>query len=157
MVASSEQQRAPVIVNKPATAHPRSNQPGAPLSRDDSAEVMKMPEPIIDPITIMVASIGPSARTRPDFCGRSLISKNPAREQSRALFRDAISEHAQNLPRPAYRREGKLFPREHRHPHCRPIELCFRATFELPARQLLPDHAAKRLLASEEQASHRSN
>src|SRR2546429_4708212 len=72
MVASSEQQRAPVIVNKPATAHPRSNQPGAPLSRDDSAEVMKMPEPIIEPITIMVASIGPSARTRPD-CSRLSI------------------------------------------------------------------------------------
>src|SRR5207249_3865901 len=65
MVASSEQQRAPVIVNNPATAHARSNQPGAPLSRDDSAEVMKMPEPIIEPITIIVASIGPSARTSP--------------------------------------------------------------------------------------------
>src|SRR5437773_2627320 len=34
MVASSEQQRAPVIVNNPATAHARSNQPGAPLSRN---------------------------------------------------------------------------------------------------------------------------
>jgi hypothetical protein len=67
MVASSEQQRAPVIVNKPATAHARSNQPGAPLSRDDSAEVMKMPEPIIEPITIIVASTGPSARTKPDL------------------------------------------------------------------------------------------
>src|SRR5204863_1652988 len=65
MVASSEQQRAPVMVNKPATAHARSSQPGAPLSRDDSAEVMKIPEPIIEPITIIVASIGPSARTRP--------------------------------------------------------------------------------------------
>src|SRR5438046_6757518 len=65
MVASSEQQRAPVIVNNPATAHARSNQPGAPLSRDDSAEVMKMPEPIIEPITIIVASIGPSAPTSP--------------------------------------------------------------------------------------------
>src|SRR4029453_8663225 len=65
MVASSEQQRAPVIVNKPAIAHARSNQPGAPLSRDDSAEVIKIPEPIIEPITIMVASIGPSVRTSP--------------------------------------------------------------------------------------------
>src|SRR4030095_17248575 len=66
MVASSEQQRAPVIVSRPATAHARSNQPGAPLSRDDSAEVIKIPEPIMEPITIMVASIGPSARMRPD-------------------------------------------------------------------------------------------
>src|SRR5947208_8397259 len=66
IVASSEQQSAPVIVSKPAIAHASSNQPGAPLSRDDSADVIKMPEPIIDPITIIVASIGPSARTRPE-------------------------------------------------------------------------------------------
>src|SRR2546430_15745457 len=65
MVASPEQQRAPVIVCNPATATARSNQPGAPLSRDDSADVIKIPEPIIEPITIMVASIGPSARTKP--------------------------------------------------------------------------------------------
>src|SRR5207253_3147982 len=56
MVASSEQQSAPVIVNKPAIAHANSNQPGAPLNRDDSAEVMKMPEPTIDPIPIMDAN-----------------------------------------------------------------------------------------------------
>ena len=66
MVASSEQHNAPVIVSKPAIAHARSSQPGAPLSRDDSADVIKIPEPIIDPITIIVASIGPSARTRPE-------------------------------------------------------------------------------------------
>src|SRR5947208_1735715 len=64
MVASSEQQSAPVIVSKPAKAHASSNQPGAPLNRDDSADVIKMPEPIIDPMTIIIASIGPSARTR---------------------------------------------------------------------------------------------
>src|ERR1700756_5691772 len=66
MVASSEQQSAPVIVSSPATAQARSNQPGAPLNRDDSADAIKIPEPIIEPITIMVASIGPSARTRVD-------------------------------------------------------------------------------------------
>src|SRR5215813_13351523 len=65
IVASSEQQIAPVIVRKPATAQANSNQPGAPLSRADSADVIKMPEPIIDPITIMVASTGPSPRTKP--------------------------------------------------------------------------------------------
>src|ERR1700756_1563064 len=69
MVASSEQQSAPVIVSSPATAQARSNQPGAPLNRDDSADVIKIPEPIIEPITIMVASIGPSARTRPALRG----------------------------------------------------------------------------------------
>src|SRR5260370_1204766 len=69
MVASSEQHKAPVIVSKPARAHARRSQPGAPLNRDDSAEVMKMPDPIIDPITIIVASTGPSTRTSPDCCG----------------------------------------------------------------------------------------
>jgi hypothetical protein len=66
MVASSEQHNAPVMVNKPATVHARRSQPGAPLIRDDSADTMKMPEPIIEPITIIVASIGPSARTSLD-------------------------------------------------------------------------------------------
>src|SRR5947207_1003165 len=66
MVASSEQHNAPVIVSRQAIAHARSSQPGAPLSRDDSADVIKIPEPIIDPITIMVASTGPRARTSPD-------------------------------------------------------------------------------------------
>src|SRR5438094_1014186 len=66
IVANSEQQRAPVIVSKPATAHARSNQPGAPINRADSADVIKMPDPIIEPITIMVASIGPRARSKLD-------------------------------------------------------------------------------------------
>src|SRR5881397_2968253 len=48
MAASSAQQSDPVIVSKPASAHAINNQPGAPISRADSADVMKMPEPIID-------------------------------------------------------------------------------------------------------------
>src|SRR4029079_17735285 len=64
IVASSEQHSAPVIVSKPASAHASKSQPGAPLNRDDSAETMKMPDPIIEPMTIIVASSGPSARTR---------------------------------------------------------------------------------------------
>jgi hypothetical protein len=52
-----------VIVNNPANAHASNSQPGAPLNRDDSADTIKMPDPIIEPMTIMVASIGPSART----------------------------------------------------------------------------------------------
>jgi hypothetical protein len=67
-------------VSKPATAHASSSQPGAPLKRDDSAEVMKMPDPIMEPITIIVASTGPSARRRLDG-GRSsilLLTKNSA-------------------------------------------------------------------------------
>ena len=42
-------QTAPRIVISPDTAHAASSQPGLPTSRADSAEVMKMPEPIIAP------------------------------------------------------------------------------------------------------------
>ena len=54
-----------MIVINPATAHASSSQPGAPINRADSAEVIKMPEPIIEPITIIVASSGPRARMSP--------------------------------------------------------------------------------------------
>src|SRR4051812_41532660 len=64
MAAISAQQRAPVIVMSPASAQAARSQPGEPTRRADSAEVMKMPEPSIEPMTIMVASTGPSWRTR---------------------------------------------------------------------------------------------
>src|SRR6266567_3940190 len=105
MVASSEQQSAPVIVINPATVQASSNQPGAPINRADSAEVMKTPEPIIDPITIMVASIGPSARTSPD-CWRllilSLTTDFPARCFSRLEIRVVIAIHARTQLHRAY-------------------------------------------------------
>src|SRR5215210_7655145 len=63
IAASSAQQSAPVIVKTPASVQARSSQPGAPTSLDDSADVMKMPEPIIEPTTIIVASIRPRLRT----------------------------------------------------------------------------------------------
>src|SRR5687767_15154550 len=56
MAASSAQQSAPVIVSTPASAQAASSHPGAPTRRDDSAETMKIPEPIMDPTTIIVAS-----------------------------------------------------------------------------------------------------
>src|ERR1044072_5247924 len=62
MVASSEQQSAPVMVITPAIVQASSNHPGAPLNRADSAEVMKIPDPIIEPTTIMVASNKPRPR-----------------------------------------------------------------------------------------------
>src|SRR5215471_3944651 len=64
MAASSAQDSAPVIVNTPAAAHATSSQPGAPTNRDDSAETRKIPDPIIDPITIIVASKRLRPRTR---------------------------------------------------------------------------------------------
>ena len=45
-----------MIVRTPANAHANSNQPGEPTKRDDSAEVIKIPDPIIEPTTIIVAS-----------------------------------------------------------------------------------------------------
>jgi hypothetical protein len=51
------------MVITPARAHAASNQPGDPTRRDDSADVMKMPEPIIEPTTIMVASSKVRPRT----------------------------------------------------------------------------------------------
>src|SRR6185503_9503080 len=63
IAANSAQQSAPVIVRTPASAHAINNHPGEPTSLDDSAEVMKIPEPIIEPTTIMVASSSPNPRT----------------------------------------------------------------------------------------------
>src|SRR4026208_1502357 len=63
MAANSAQQSAPVIVSTPASAQATSNHPGEPTSRDDSAETIKIPDPIIDPTTIMVASSRLSSRT----------------------------------------------------------------------------------------------
>src|ERR1700730_18447046 len=129
MVASSEQHNAPMIVSKPAIVHASKSQPGAPLNRVNSAEVIKIPEPIIDRTTIVVASIGTSVRTKPD-CGRSsLISRTSAHEWSRLPSRDAISERARNRLLRGYRREDKSFPREHRHLRHPPTELCLHATF----------------------------
>src|SRR5207244_1224933 len=53
----------PVTVISPESPQAASSQPGDPTSRADSAEVMKIPDPIIDPITIIVASVSPSPRT----------------------------------------------------------------------------------------------
>src|ERR1700730_105221 len=115
MVASSEQQSAPVMVSKPAMAHASSNQPGAPLNRADWDKVMKMPEPIIEPITIMVASTGPSARTRSLVRSLLFIPRIAARGLLPLLFRGVSAKRAQIQPRPVYRRASKLFLAEHRH------------------------------------------
>src|SRR5947207_10790903 len=157
MVASSEQHNAPVMVSKPAIVHASKSQPGAPLSRADSADVIKMPEPIIDPITIMVASIGPRARTKPDFCGLSFISRTSARACGRLPSRDAISRRARNRLLRDCRRADKSFLREHRHPRRRPIALCLRVTFEQRAARLHLDHEAKHSVGSAKRASRRSN
>src|SRR5882724_704003 len=53
------------MVKSPVTTQARSSQPAEPTWRVMSAETMKMPEPIIDPATIIVESQVPSSRTKP--------------------------------------------------------------------------------------------
>src|ERR1700676_257914 len=51
---------------RPVITHAASNPPVDPALRAMSAETMKMPEPIIDPTTIVVESNKPSPRTKPE-------------------------------------------------------------------------------------------
>jgi hypothetical protein len=53
-----------VSVRKPAITQARSSQPELPTSRAISAATIKMPEPIIEPATIMVESKRPRPRVR---------------------------------------------------------------------------------------------
>src|SRR5689334_8069083 len=63
------------MVITPASAHATSNHPGEPINRELSADVMKIPDPIIEPITIMV----PSTRVRPRTSLGALVSVMAAR------------------------------------------------------------------------------
>ena len=44
------------MVSRPVTTHAPSSQPGLPIVRAMSADTMKMPDPIIAPMTIIVES-----------------------------------------------------------------------------------------------------
>jgi hypothetical protein len=75
MAAISAAHSEPEIVISPDSAQATSSQPGAPTNRADSAEVIKIPEPIIDPTTIIAASTVPSSRTNDPLAGLvSLVS-----------------------------------------------------------------------------------
>ena len=50
------------MVSTPVTTQATSSHPGLPTWRAMSAETMKMPEPIIEPTTTIVASNRPSPR-----------------------------------------------------------------------------------------------
>jgi hypothetical protein len=75
IAASSAQHNAPVMVITPASAQATSSQPGEPINLELSAEVMKMPDPIIEPITIIV----PSTRVRPRTSLGAVVSAMAAR------------------------------------------------------------------------------
>ena len=51
------------MVMTPASAHANRSTPGAPTKRADSADTMKMPDPIMEPTTSMVASTSPKRRS----------------------------------------------------------------------------------------------
>jgi hypothetical protein len=53
------------MVIKPVVNQTTISNPGLFTCREMSADTMKMPEPIIDPATIMVASSGPRLLTNP--------------------------------------------------------------------------------------------
>src|SRR5256885_15121916 len=63
IAASSPYASAPKIVTTPETTHAIGSQKGELTVRAMSAETMKMPEPIIDPATSIVASVSVSALT----------------------------------------------------------------------------------------------
>jgi len=63
MAASSPKARAPTIVRNPVAIQVIRSPAGEPSCRATSAETMKMPEPIMEPITSIVASRRPSPWT----------------------------------------------------------------------------------------------
>jgi len=63
IAASSPYVSAPRMVTTPDTTHAMSSQKGEFTVREMSAATMKMPEPIIDPATSIVASVNVSALT----------------------------------------------------------------------------------------------
>src|SRR5256885_14894492 len=63
IAASSPYASAPKIVTTPETIHAINSQKGELTVREMSAETIKMPEPIIEPATSIVASVSVSALT----------------------------------------------------------------------------------------------
>src|SRR5436190_19967236 len=135
-----------------------------------------MPDPIIEPITIMVASIGPRARSKLDvllsifsfiFLKTSKVEtslivlfvrifrKISGPELLRLPSPDAPAARVQILPLPVCHRVRKSSPHEHRHLRYRTIELCPPAAFASRVRQIPSDRATKRLVGFLERGSHR--
>src|SRR5215813_3286456 len=88
-----------MTVSAPAAAHARRSPPGEPSRRAVSAETMKMPEPIIEPTTIAVASRRVIRRCRGSGSDRSL---NVCRPRDRALRQPVPQQaHPDHVDRPA--------------------------------------------------------
>src|SRR4051794_13394860 len=120
------------MVIKPAMTHVRSSHPGAPMSRVDSAETMKIPEPIIEPTTIMVASTRPRTRTNsgsafPFALLVTVFFREP--ESAPARTGGACATRAQIRPRPDCRHAHKLCRPARPHQILRLTESFLRAAF----------------------------
>src|SRR5436853_3887815 len=76
-------------------AQAASNHPGEPTIVIDLAETMKMPEPIIDPTTIIVASIRPRPRTK----RVASVGACPAGESIRVFPQAEVVEELQFVAR----------------------------------------------------------
>src|SRR5882757_11278685 len=63
IAASSPYASAPKIVTTPETTHAINSQKGDTTVREISADTMKIPEPIIEPATSIVASVSVNALT----------------------------------------------------------------------------------------------
>src|SRR2546423_11620122 len=106
IAASSEQQSAPVIVITPATVQARISQPGAPVRRDDSADARKIPEPIIEPTTIIVASSGPRRRTNP--CSSWFASEFGMKRKIKLVGGDSVESAVAGIGDPGLRKSGAM-------------------------------------------------
>src|SRR5215831_17535979 len=65
MAANSPYESAPTTVSTPVTIQTTSNHPGDPTCFEMPPETIKMPDPIMDPATIIVESSKPSPRMNP--------------------------------------------------------------------------------------------
>src|SRR3984885_7275477 len=80
--ASSPKLKAPISVITPDTSHTISSRAGLFTWWEMSAETMKMPDPTIEPATIIVASKRPSPFTSPGPWG----AENPEEDATDLAF-----------------------------------------------------------------------
>src|SRR5581483_5120628 len=116
MAASSPYANAAVMVRKPVNSHAPIRRAGESVSRAISAETMKIPEPIIEPITSVVALVRPRPLTN---SGDAELSVMPLAGEFTAVFYtilpvneiSRLSYHFCNLGGWAYIPDPQL-------PHC---------------------------------------
>src|SRR5688572_4249595 len=65
-----------MMVMKPVMSHTAINHPALPTFRTISALTINIPEPIIDPATIMVASIKPRERLKVVSCIKGIFRQD---------------------------------------------------------------------------------